>query len=262
LAPIIDGKPDVTGISEIDIEDLGKKFRMQKIIFETARDVFDQMKKDWKGNKELLLAQLVRLVEEFIASGRIQITPPLFYQDDLKRRILITLNMTKVVQHITEAIRFENTESIVPVFDRDNPIHSTGNMRAWWTGKPCEYTKRSHINLCVFDSTWEASEAFEFDHNPNIEAWVKNDHLGFAILYIFNGVVQKYWPDFIIRLKTGEHLILETKGQERQRDTTKHGFLNEWVRAVNGHSGFGRWMWAVSKNPADVAGIIEKQVLK
>lgn len=260
LASIVDGKPDVTKISKIDLEDLGRRFRMQKIIFETAGELFDRMRKEWKGNKEALLSQLFRLVEEFIVSGKIQIAPPLFCQDDLKRRILITLNMTKIVQHIGDAIRFKNTESIVPVFDRDNPIRSTGNMRSWYTGKPCEYTRRSHINFCVFDSTWEATEAFELDRNPNVSAWVKNDHLGFAILYIFKGVIRKYWPDFIIRLNTGRFLILETKGQEMQRDKTKYGFLDEWVRAVNEHGGFGKWRWAVSKNPADVAGILENKM--
>ena len=35
---MIAGKPDVTRISRIDPEALGRKFRMQKITFETARD--------------------------------------------------------------------------------------------------------------------------------------------------------------------------------------------------------------------------------
>ncbi len=25
--------------------------------------------------------------------------------------------------------------------------------------KPCEHTKRSQINMCVYDSTWEATES-------------------------------------------------------------------------------------------------------
>ena len=261
MAPTIEGKPDVTKISEIDLEPLGR-VRMQKIIFETARAVFDQMKPTWKGSKEVLLAQLVELVGEFISSEKIKISPPTFSNDDVKRRILITLNRTKAVQHIWEAIRFENTESIVPVFDIDNPIRSTGDMRTWYTGKPCEKTERSHISHCVFDSTWEASEAFELDRNPEVVAWVKNDHLGFEILYIFRGVVRKYRPDFIIRLKTDEFLILETKGQETERDKTKRGFLDEWVTAVNCHGGFGTWRWAVSRNPADVVDILEKSVVK
>jgi type III restriction enzyme len=259
LAPVVDGKPDVTKISSIDLDDLGKKYRMQKIVFETARDIYEQMHSEWKkkGNKEFLLAQLIRIVEEFIASDKIDIVPPLFTQDDQKRRILITLNMNKLVQHIWEAVRFENTESIKPVFDSDKPIRSTGDMRTWYTGKPCEYTKRSHINQCVFDSRWEATEAFELDRNPNVDAWVKNDHLGFEILYIFKGVVRKYRPDFIIRLKNGSFLILETKGQDTKQDKAKREFLDEWVRAVNEHGGFGNWSWAVSKNPADVGGLIE-----
>ena len=256
LAPIVEGKPDVTKISAINLEELGRKYRMQKIVFETARDVYDQMKPTWKGSKEYLLAQLIRRIEEFIASDKIRISPPPFTQDEVKCRILITLNMQKLVQHIWEAIRFENTESIVPVFDTDNPIRSTANMQTWYTGKPCEYTKRSHINLCVFDSRWEASEAFELDRNRIVEAWVKNDHLGFEILYIFKGVVRKYRPDFIIKLKTGEFLILETKGQDTQQDITKREFMAEWVEAVNQHGGFGEWHGEVSRNPADVAVVL------
>src|SRR5260370_13073902 len=34
---------------------------------------YDQMQKDWKGGKEQLLAQLVRLVEQFMRSDRITI---------------------------------------------------------------------------------------------------------------------------------------------------------------------------------------------
>jgi type III restriction enzyme len=239
LAPILEGKPDVTRIAQIDLERLAREFRTQKIIFEVARDVYDQMQKNWKGGKEFLLAQLVRLVEQYIRSGKIAITPALFYQDDLKRRLMITLNMTKVVQHIWQAIDFENAEALEPVFDRDRPIRSTGNMSTWYTGKPCERTDHSHINFCVYDSTWEAAEAFELDHNPDVSAWIKNDHLAFEILYIHRGVVRKYRPDFLIRLASGKHVILEVKGQDTEQDQVKRRFLDEWVRAVNVHGGFG-----------------------
>ena len=154
------------------------------------------------------------LVERFIRSDKIRIAPALFHQDELSRRLIITLNMTKVVQHIREAIRFENTERLEPVFDRDHPIRSTADMRTWWTGRPCGYTQRSHINFCVYDGTWEASEAFELDRNPAVEAWVKNDHLGFEVLYVYRGVVRKYRPDFLIRLRSGTMLVLETKGRD------------------------------------------------
>src|SRR5690606_28226678 len=102
LAPVVEGRPDITKISSIDLEELGQKYRTQRIIFETARDVYDQMQPNWKGNKEVLLAQLIKIVERIINSDIIRINPPLFYQDDLRRRIIITLNMNKIVQHIWE----------------------------------------------------------------------------------------------------------------------------------------------------------------
>jgi type III restriction enzyme len=129
-------------------------------------------------------------------------------------------------------------------------------MIPWYTGKPCWATERSHINFCVFDSTWEASEAYHLDRSPLVEAWVKNDHLGFEILYLFNGVVQKYRPDFLIRLTSGATLVLEVKGQDSQQNQAKRQALGEWVDAVNAHGGFGRWASAVSYDPADIADIL------
>ena len=258
LAPIVEGKPDATKIEAIDLENLAREFRTQRIIFETARDVYDQMQESWQGGRAFLLAQLVRLVEQFIRSDRISITPALFLSDDLTRRLIITLNMTKVVQYIWEAIRFENTERLEPVFDRDRPIRSTGDMGTWHTGKPCERAARSHINFCVHDSTWEASEAFALDHNPEVAAWVKNDHLGFEVFYVHRGVVRKYRPDFLIRLRSGDMLVLETKGRDGDQDRTKRRFLKEWITAVNAHGGFGRWDWNVSLAPGDIQGILSR----
>ena len=258
LAQFVEGKPDMTKIKAIDLEDLAREFRTQRIIFETARDVYDQMQENWRGGRVFLLAQLVRLVEQFIRSDRISITPALFLRDDLKRRLIITLNMNKVVQHIWEAIRFENTEGLEPVFDRDRSIRSTGDMGTWYTGRPCEYTARSHINFCVQDSTWEASEAFALDHAPEVAAWVKNDHLGFEVFYVYRGVVRKYRPDFLIRLRSGDMLVLETKGQDSEQNQTKRRFLDEWANAVNAHGGFGRWSWDVSLAPGDVQDILSR----
>src|SRR5438309_6443207 len=157
-------------------------------------------KPNWKANREFLLAQVIRLTETYLNSGHIVVSPEPFSQDEVRRRILYTLNMTKIVQHLWEAIRFENALAVVPIFDKERPIRSTGNMQPWFTRRPCEPAVRSHINLCVFDSRWEASEAFELDRNSNVAAWVKNDHLGFEILYVFKGVVLKYRPDYLIRL--------------------------------------------------------------
>jgi type III restriction enzyme len=256
LAPILEGKPDVTKINRIELERLAREFRTQRIIFETARDVFNQMKHTWRGSREVLLAQLVQIVERFIRSDRIAISPPLFYQDELRRRLIITLNMSRVVQHVWEAVRQENTERLTPIFDRDHPIRSTGEMRTWYTGKPCERTRKSHINVCVYDSTWEASDAFVLDDSDRVAAWVKNDHLGFDVLYVYRGVVRKYRPDFLVRMKNGDLLVMETKGQDTEQDKVKRRYLAEWTEAVNAHGGFGRWRWAVAQHPGEIWDVL------
>ena len=109
----------------------------------------------------------------------------------------------------------------MPVFDGERPIRSTGDMLPWYTGRPWAATERSHVNRCVFDSAWEASEAFHLDRHPDVAAWVKNDHLGFEIVYVFDGVVRKYRPDFLVRLTSGTMLVLEVKGQDSPQNQAK-----------------------------------------
>ena len=260
LAPIVDGKPDMTRIAAINLQKLAQEFRMQRIAFETAQKAYDELQPDWRGNRIVLVAQLVRLTEQFLRSDRVVIKPKSFATDVLKRRLMLTLNMTKAVRQVLQSIRFENAQLLVPIFDRDRPIRSTGDMVPWYTGKPCEHAVRSHINLCVFDSTWEATTAYALDHHPAVEAWVKNDHLGFEVLYIHNGVIHKYRPDFLIRLMGGEMLVLEVKGRSRPSDLTKRKYLQDWVAAVNSHGGFGHWSCAVSSTASEIHDILDARV--
>ena len=53
-------------------------------------------------------------------------------------------------------------------------------------------------------------------------------------------------------------LVLEIKGQDNQEQRTKREFLDEWVRAVNGHGGFGTWAADVSFAPPDLLSILQK----
>ena len=260
LAPVVDGRPDFSQVSSIDLEELARENRTQTVIFRTARDIYDQMQTSWPGSRESLIAQLVKLVEQFIRSDWLHITPNLFNKDEAARRLIITLNMTRVVLHIWETIRFENTEHLEPVFDPERPIRSTANMPTWYTARPCHFSDRSHINMCMYDSTWEASEAFELDHNSLIDSWVKNDHLGFEVLYLYRGVVRKYRPDFLVRFKSGKTLVLEIKGQEDDQSRAKRRALEEWTQAVNQHGGFEQWSADVSYNPADIKDILARHV--
>lgn len=108
----------------------------------------------------------------------------------------------------------------------------------------------------MYDSTWEASDAYVLDDSDAVRAWVKNDHLGFDVLYVYRGVVRKYRPDFLVRLASGELLVLETKGQDGEQDRVKRLYLDEWTRAVTAHGGFGRWRWAVARNPGEIRDVL------
>ena len=141
--------------------------------------------------------------------------------------------MSRIVQHLWEAIRLrEHAGAAVR--------SSTASGRSARPATCCPGTRagrgrrreRSHINFCVYDSTWEASEAFALDHTPHVAAWVKNDHLGFEIVYVFDGVVRKYRPDFLVRLANGAMLVLEVKGQDTPQNRAK--------RAVPGRVGRAR----------------------
>ena len=105
--------------------------------------------------------------------------------------------------------------------------------------------------------TGNTSEARTLNDNDRVVSFVKNDHLGFAVFYNYQGVIRRYFPDFIIKLADEAHLVLETKGRDTDESKTKRAFLDEWCRAVNEHGGFGKWQSAVSFDPNDLEAILE-----
>jgi type III restriction enzyme len=263
LAAIIAGKPNPAALTEIDLKKIAEENRLQTIVFKIASQIYNNEKRpDWKGLKGYFLTQIIEIINNFIQSNKIIIKGELFGIEDWKKRILIMLNMNKIVQHIWNLIRAENTEEVKPVFDSECPIRSTGHMRTRYTGKPCEWTQKSHINHVVVDSTWEASEAYVFDKNQLVQSFVKNDHLGFTIYYNYQGIIRKYDPDFIIKMSNGKYLVLEIKGQDDEKNRTKRAYLKEWTKAVNTHGGFGEWHSDVSLHPSDIEGIIKKYGIK
>jgi len=259
LAPFIDGQPDFTKCTQIDLEKLEKHLRMQEIIFKTSARVYEAMKSNWQeqGTTYAMLGQVFRWVERYLESGRIIIEPALFMGNDpLKRKIMYMLNMNQIVQHLWQFLKCEMTNRLVPIFNPSSKTRSTGDMATWWTVKYREPLKKSHISHCVFDSTWEATEAYKIEKNPHVTAFAKNDHLGFGILYTYAGVPRYYYPDFLIRLDNGKTLVLETKGQDSPQVQEKRRALSEWIETVNSLKEYGIWCSAISFNVADVDGII------
>jgi type III restriction enzyme len=116
------------------------------------------------------------------------------------------------------------------------------------------------VNYLVADTKrWEQSAAYFIDTHPEVEAFVKNAGLGFAIPYLHNGQTHDYVPDFLIRLKGQPcmHLILETKGYDPLAQV-KAQAAKRWVAAVNADGQYGRWHYAVATRPEEVRQRIEE----
>ena len=257
IAPALGGATNLEQVHVIDLEQLPEEFRLQRLTFRAAHKSYETMQGRFTGNREYLLYQLIRLVEQFFESDKLRI-PTLYHQEPLRKRILFALNIDLIVQHLLRYVTEQNRERIEPVFDEESPIGSTRHMRAWYTTKPCFPTVRSQISHLIGDSSWEGYAANVFEKSEKVIAYAKNDHLGFHVYYLWNGARRRYVPDFLVRLANGKTLVLEIKGEDSEQNRAKRAALDAWVEAVNTKGGFGVWCRDVAFEPAQVHDIIEK----
>jgi type III restriction enzyme len=255
IAPAVGGATDMSKVHEIDLEKLPEGFRLQRLTFQAARKSYEEIAGRFTGNKDFLVFQLIKLVEQFFESDKLNI-PSLFHQEPLRKRILLALNIDLVVQHLLRFIHEQNTEKVEPVFDEESPIGSTRYMRTWYTTKPCQPTIKSQVSHVVVDSSWEMYAANLLEKNKLVQAYAKNDHLGFQIHYLWNGVRRRFVPDYLIRLANGKTLILEIKGEDSEQNRAKRLSLDVWVQGVNSKGGFGGWCWDVAFEPAQIQDIL------
>jgi len=246
LAPALGGATDLSKAVSIDLEALPEEFRPQRLLFLAARKAVEAMEGGFAGSREVLIQQLVRLVEQFLDSTRLDI-PSLFHQEPLRKRILVALSIDAIVQHLVVHVQQQNVERFEPVFDPEMPVGSTRSMRTWYSSKPCAPTTCSQISHVVADSTWEQYAATMLEKHSEVAAYAKNDHLGFQLYYLWRGSKRRFVPDYLVRLRNGKTLVLEIKGVDSDQNRSKRVALYLWVRAVNARGGFGAWCWDVVK---------------
>lgn len=78
----------------------------------------------------------------------------------------------------------------------------------------------------------------------------------------WNGSSRNFVPDYLIRLKNGQTLVLEVKGQDSEQNRAKRAAMDTWIKAVNEQGGFGSWCFATVFDPSqvrDVFGAHSKQ---
>ena len=230
--------------------DIAQVPRLQTILFSMAKALLEsapleEIRK--KMSTPRLFAALVRLAEDFIASEKCHWEDNLFWQKvDLKtpeERLAYAYQMGSVVQHLLKHLASKDNLVLSIVRDSRLPTLSTAKMRTWHTTKEPKLTgPKSQIGAAVYDSAWEQSVAETLAGMDAVQAYVRNDrHVGLRVRYVSQGLTRLYIPDFIVRLTTGETVVLEVKGQDDRTAKDKHEALERWCKAVTALHDFGPW---------------------
>jgi type III restriction enzyme len=95
--------------------------------------------------------------------------------------------------------------------------------------------KKSVFNRVIGDSHFELEFAAFLEQCSDVVAYAKNYlAVHFKLDYVnADGNISNYYPDFIVRLKNGRVVIVETKGQEDLDVPPKMARLRQWCKDVN-----------------------------
>jgi type III restriction enzyme len=251
------GNPGLTGGFETELQDRQEYYRtvhIQTIKFLIARAVTVRLAEGVdSGSPKLklrargsLFPQVLRYVEEYVETK-------IDWRGQHRSELGLERYVKTVVDLLTQAIEPDEAEGeppLVPILNRYKSIGSSAIVN-FKTVKQVTGTTRSHVNWAVCDTkSWEQAVVFALEAaKEHVATYVKNDHLEFNIPYEFLGIAHAYYPDFIVRLSNGTHLVLEVKGQQTAQDNAKHQAAARWVSAVNRWGQLGRWDFAVCRDP-------------
>jgi len=257
------GRPTLVGPGKPEDVKLDRdKLRLQEIEFDIARSMtklYAQQRPD-EALAHVLFPQLLAIVRQYIKT-RVRPHAPGDVRD-----VGFSPYYGYVAETLVQAIHPDPKQGEsceVPIYEASRGPGSTSEVD-FWTSKPVREVLRSHLNAVVCDTArWEQSAAYFIDTHDAVRAFVKNDHLGFAIPYLHNDEFHEYIPDFIVRLATTEerYLILEVKGFDPLQEL-KAQAAQRWVAAVNADGRFGHWRYAVATSPTETLGSLTASVIQ
>lgn len=238
----------------------------QSILFQITQMVIDQLlahslKNDDKHSRVMRLQSRHLLFPQVFAFVQRYIERRVKFNGVDERELGLERYIQMTVQRLAESIKPDDSlgePPLLPILNRYRPVGSTAGVD-FPTTRPVTPAKKSHINLVVQHSDWEAQAAVILDSIEVVESYARNDHLGLAIPYEYFGIDHSYEPDFLVRLKNKLNLLLEIKGYEvHNKDQTaqKHTAARKWTTAVNNLGDFGRWDLVVCRDMEDLAPCI------
>jgi type III restriction enzyme len=257
------GKLSLSGPNRIDkvkLDEWRRNHRLQQEIFEIASGLTRHYVKQPKCDAppHVLFPQFVKIVQKYL-NDYVDVVPPAELKDTG-----LSPYYGWLVEVLTENIHpdtHEGEAAEIPLYESSRGPGSTADVDFTTSREPREVI-HCHLNYVVPDTKrWEQQAAYYLDTNDQVEAFVKNSGLGFAIPYLHNGQMHDYIPDFIARLKTDPvvHLVLETKGYD-EREEVKAAAANRWAKAVSAEGTYGEWRYTLVKKTTDVPEVIAKEI--
>jgi type III restriction enzyme len=261
------GRPDRLGPGPEIVHDRNpfhREVRLQATVYEIAAELTRRLKEkreEWSA-RHILFPQVLAAVWQYLEERVVVVD-----QDTPLEEIALLKYKQQIIERLTEAIEPDieaGEPPILPVIERFRPIGSTAEV-LFRTVRPCVGTTKSHVSHVVLDAPkWEHSVAYQLERMPEVIAYARNDHLDFTIPYEWHGARHEYRPDYLIRWRCDNgrevKIILEVKGFETEQDRQKGAAARRWVRAVNRHGEFGRWAFALCKDPGRLRTALVKEV--
>ena len=244
---------------ELTMQPYDEGLRVQKGVFQMAASLTQSYLSQSQGAvpAHVLFPQIVPIVDQFVRH-HVAFSPT----TTLKRLFSAPFYgwaIERLVQHIVPDESAGEAPEL-PRFELHRAEGSTADVD-YWTSKDVRETKNSHVNYLVADTTkWEQQAGYYIERQKDVEAYVKNAGLGFAIPYLNDGQTHDYIPDFILRMAStsgARHLILETKGYD-PLDEVKDAAARRWCAAVNADGRFGHWRFAMARKVSDIPFLIDE----
>lgn len=249
----------VIGVSEEHNLDALRGMRPREVAFKLAvKHVLPLFADGQRVPKPWLVPELVRTTEEWLRT-KVELRGHAF----LGMLLLGTYasQAAEEVQRAVSTVQGTREPLVLPIIRPGAPTGSTDDVDFQTIKHTHVTTDRSHVSHVVLDgiggNTWEQIAAYALEAHADVAAYVKNDHLEFAIPYTHKGIGRRYRPDFIVRLvqrpdDVVRTLIVEVSGGQKDqmaRAVKAETARNLWCAAVNADGRFGRWGYVEVDDP-------------